>query len=76
MSVSRFFIIGNSLVIQSLRLGVSLLWTQVQFLVRELRSHKLFGEAKKKNCLHLKDIMATSWVGQKVHLCVLATSYG
>ena len=47
-SVSKKSGKGNSLAIQWLGLGALLLRTQVQSLVRELRSHKPWGMAKKK----------------------------
>ena len=37
---------GNSLAVQWLRLGLSLLWTRVRSLVRELRSPKPCGAAR------------------------------
>ena len=39
-------ILGTSLVVQWLRLCVSNAGVQVQFLVKELRSHMLCGEAR------------------------------
>ena len=54
--------------VQWLRLGHSVPWTQVRSLVGELRSHKLHGAAKKKklssekhsyiafNCIYLREV--------------------
>ena len=46
--VSKVKTPGNSLVVQWLRLGTFTAWAQVRSLVRELRSWKPCGAAKKK----------------------------